>query len=404
MHTEYSNPSKLEYEDLYQAYQVSIEQVSALKQWYKALYDGAPILLRTINKEGIILDCNESYARSLGFSKKELIGTSIFETVADESIDLMRDSFVTWKNYGFVRNREIIFKRKNGTTFPVLINANNLYDEEGNLIGSNTVIQDISYIYADKKFHRQLTEQLEKCKTQLDKEVLQKNEFVNMITNELRAAAFKIKADSESLLKGSYEKEPVEDIKIRSRSIIKMLDVISEIQKIENDQLRLVKGKYDLSKIITYVISKLDEDAKSHGCIITTDLLENVFCLCDGKKIEEVLTHLITNAIDFSPKYDGKINIELAYEGKNAKIVVKDNGIGIKKENLERIFGRFYQVDTLIIREHAGAGLDMYICKKIIEMHEGKIWAESKGSGTGAEIHVILPLFKPEPVELRKVR
>lgn len=404
MYTEHSEPPKKEYEELYQAYQASIKQVSALKQWYKALYDGAPVLLRTINKEGIILDCNESYARSLGYSKKELIGTSIFDTVADESIELMRDSFETWKNYGFVRNREMIFKRKNGTTFPALINANNLYDEDGNLIGSNTVIQDISDIYADKKFHGLLTEQLEKCYAQLDKEVLQKNEFISMITNELRAAAFKIKADSESLLKGAYEKEPLESIKIRSRSIIKMLDVISEIQKIESGQLHLVKGKYDLSKIITHTISKLDEDAKSHGCVITTDILENVFCLCDGKKIEEVLTHLITNAIDFSPKYEGKINIKLAYEDKNAKMVVKDNGVGIKKENLERIFDKFYQVNTTTIREHAGAGLDMYICKNIIEMHEGRIWAESKGPETGAEIHVILPLFRPEQVELRKVR
>lgn len=396
-------------EELKEEIQQLTSYVYLLKQRYKVLYERSPVLLRTISTQGIILDCNESYAKALGYTKNELIGTSIFDTVAEESLELMRQSFEAWKKIGFVRNREVLLKRKDGTVFPVLINANSVYDDNGNLIESNTVIHDLSEIYNDKKKHEEFEKILKKNINQLEMQRFEKEEFIQMITNELRSASLYIKNEAQTLLSekttSDEAKEHLKIIMLKSKSIAKMLADISDMQKIQNNALHLNKNICDLSKIIETTVSKIQADAVSHGSTITKDIEGNVFCMCDKNRIEQVLVQIITNAIDFSPKGSSRIKIKLTkVVGKYAKIVVKDNGIGIKSDNLNKIFKKFYQLDTSIIREHDGAGLGLAICKGIIEGHNGKIWAYSRGPGTGTEIHILLSLDDPDYNKIKKIK
>ena len=111
---------------------------------YKKIIDESPAMWRKINSIGIILDCNDSYAEKLGYPKKEIIGKSIFEHVAQESWDKMKESFDRWGEKGEVSDMQLVFKRSDGSTFPVLLNATSIFDEYGNLSGSNTVIVDLS--------------------------------------------------------------------------------------------------------------------------------------------------------------------------------------------------------------------------------------------------------------------
>jgi len=99
---------------------------------------------RRINSIGIILDCNSTYAANLGYAKSEIIGRSIFEHVPKESWNDMNDSLQKWFETGEVSHRKITFKRQDGSTFPALLHAVSLYDERNNLLGSNTVIFDIT--------------------------------------------------------------------------------------------------------------------------------------------------------------------------------------------------------------------------------------------------------------------
>ncbi|MGI0082034.1 MAG: PAS domain-containing sensor histidine kinase [Nitrosopumilaceae archaeon] len=375
-----------------------IKHISSLKTNYKSLYDGLPDLLRTINTDGIILDCNIAYAEHLGYSKNELVGTSIFDSVAEESLQALRNSFETWKVMGSVRNREIWFKRKDGSTFPALVSANNLYDEEGKLIGSNTIIKDISDIY-------QIRKKLEESK----EKNFEKDKFINTITSDLKSSSIhimnvvKILASQNLGLINSDQLAKLEEIKSKSRSIIKILSDTADMQKIANNELTLYKSQHNLSQLTADIISKLKEDADSHGSVITTELEPNVSCVCDKTRIEQLLTQVITNAIDFSPKGSGKIHIKAGHQNEYAKIVVKDNGIGIQTDKLEKIFEKFYHVATSILSEYGGAGLGLSICRGIIDSHNGKIWAESKGTGAGTEIHILLPLFDKDSNKLRKI-
>lgn len=115
----------------------------------KTLKD-APIMWRRINSIGVILDCNSTYAANLGYAKSEILGKPIFEHVPKESWKDMNDSLKIWFETGKVTDRKITFSRQDKSTFSGLLQATSIYDENKNLLGSNTVIFDLSQITDEK--------------------------------------------------------------------------------------------------------------------------------------------------------------------------------------------------------------------------------------------------------------
>ena len=144
----------------------------------KTLKD-APIMWRRINSIGIILDCNSTYASNLGYAKSEILGKPIFEHVPKESWESMNDSLKIWFETGKVTDRKITFVRQDLSTFSGLLQATSLYDENKNLIGSNTVIFDLTKMTDEniekyKQFFEESDKKLKEIKEneyeQLDKE------------------------------------------------------------------------------------------------------------------------------------------------------------------------------------------------------------------------------------------
>src|SRR2546427_351949 len=416
---------------------------------YKKLYEESPNLQRTINKDGIIIACNQSYARSLGYSKNEIIGKSIFVHVAKKSLEAMRDSFETWKRFGSVENKEVIFQRKDGTIFPVLISATNIYDSDDKLIGSNTIIRDITDIYYQRKRLQENQEQMKyqyyqikkindlltitekRYRTLYDKTpvLLRTITIDGVLTdcNEAYAKALgytKKEAAGMSIYdhaaersindmknnfetwKRTHETQSSEIwLKRKDGSIFPTLlsgtSLYDEHGKIIGRTLALTdmteiyeaRSKLDLNEIIRNVINRMKPNLDKRGITIATDLEESMPFLCDSVRIEQVLTNLIANSLDFCPKQDGRIEIKLFAENSNAKIIVKDNGAGISKESLDKIFVKFYQIDTSVTREHGGTGIGLSVCKGLIEAHGGKIWAKSEGLNKGTEMHILFPKF-----------
>ena len=129
----------------------------------------APIMWRRINSIGIILDCNSTYAANLGYAKSEILGKSIFVHVPKESWEDMNDSLKIWFETGKVVDRKITFSRQDKSTFSGLLQATSLYDENKNLLGSNTVIFDLAQMTSEKikeyeGFFRDSNERLDEIK------------------------------------------------------------------------------------------------------------------------------------------------------------------------------------------------------------------------------------------------
>ena len=137
----------------------------------KTLKD-APIMWRRINSIGMILDCNSTYAANLGYAKSEILGKPIFEHVPKESWESMNDSLKIWFETGKVTDRKITFIRQDKSTFSGLLQATSLYDEKNNLIGSNTVIFDLTKMNDEniEKYEKFFEESSEKLKQIKEKE------------------------------------------------------------------------------------------------------------------------------------------------------------------------------------------------------------------------------------------
>ena len=139
----------------------------------------APIMWRRINSIGIIMDCNSTYASKMEYAKSEILGKSVFEHVPKESFESMNDSLKTWFETGNVSDRKITFKKQDGSTFPGSLHATSLYDEKKNLLGSNTVIFDLTEIN-DKKIE-EFEKFFSEAKNKLDE--IKNNEYKKLDEN-----------------------------------------------------------------------------------------------------------------------------------------------------------------------------------------------------------------------------
>jgi len=182
--------------------------------------------------------------------------------------------------------------------------------------------------------------------------------------------------------------------RIRSKAtrLKRIQTALLNIQKIEKGELVLAKNENSLRGIIIDVLSTIKHIADYKNVKIRIEILNDVICECDKNKMESVLQDLVINSIDFCPEENGEIIITLKPEEDMTRITIKDNGIGIVRESIDKIFDADYQMKLAVKREHIESGLALPVCKAIVEAHKGKLYTESKGTDFGTEMHVILPL------------
>ena len=223
-----------------------------------------------------------------------------------------------------------------------------------------------------------------------------KDEFSSMIAHELKTPLVPIKSYLDMIISGKIGQltpqqiEKLEIIRSSADSLNKLIDDLSDVQKLDIGNMKIHRDENSLSEIINETVIKLEPDFSKKG--IKTDLkLQQIKCLCDKSRISQVLLNLLTNSIDFTPSSDGKISISLSKEGKFAKIIVEDNGSGIPEDKLENIFQKYYQVDSSMRREYGGTGLGLSITKGIVDMHGGTILVKSE-IGKFTKFTIFLPL------------
>jgi len=184
-------------------------------------------------------------------------------------------------------------------------------------------------------------------------------------------------------------------IKAKTTRLKRIEQALLNLEKIERGEFALAKNDNSLRGIIIDTVSSLQFILDSNNVKIRIDILHDVKCNCDKNKIETVLNNMIVNSIDYSPP-NSEIVITLNVDGKNARIEIKDKGIGIQKSAIENVFNADYQIDLSVEREHIESGLALPVCKTIIEEHKGKIWIESEGKDMGTTAYILLPLYVDE--------
>lgn len=388
---------------LHERLRESLDIITKQKQFVD-IYDNSIALFRTVSASGTIIQCNNTYAKSLGYTKEEIIGQTIFQHTAEKSLPLLKNAFENWKKTEVISNMEIFLKRRDGTIFPVLLSANNLYNENGKLIGSNSILRDISDVYELRKEKEKKDKLLKRQFLKLQKLSRQKDDFLAMITHELKTPLVPIKGYVDLMLANRYgqindeQKRALSNIKNNIDFLSKLITDLLDAQKLERGTLNLNKQVIDLSSIIRETLDGMIPVFSSKKIYLTTHFDEDLVCYCDRQRIKQVIHNILLNAIDFCPKENGHIEIYATQNWQHAILAIRDNGIGIQKSKLKNLFQKFYQIDSSLTREHGGAGLGLAICRKIIELHKGSIFVRSEGIGKGTEVSILLPLIKTESI------
>ncbi|WP_296380688.1 ATP-binding protein [Winogradskyella sp.] len=227
-----------------------------------------------------------------------------------------------------------------------------------------------------------------------------RKEFIGNVSHELKTPLFTVQGYVDTLLDGEIEDEKIRKKYLTRASkgverltyIIKDLDMIT---KLEVGDLSLNKEEFDIVKLVQNVFELFEMKAAKKNITLTFDIdyLEPIMVYADKERIQQVLTNLIVNSIKYGrTKGTTEISIENLIKNK-AIIRVTDNGEGISKQNLPRLFERFYRVDKSGSRKEGGSGLGLSIVKHIIEAHEEKIYVESE-LGVGSEFSFTLEKTK----------
>jgi len=223
-----------------------------------------------------------------------------------------------------------------------------------------------------------------------------KDEFLAMITHELKTPLVPIQGYADILLGehlGSLnkdQKDRLEVIKSSSASLLQLISDLLDAQKLELGQLKIKKQTENVKQTVEKTITAMMPQANAEEIELTSNVKPDIYANYDDERIIQVLTNLIKNAIKATTPKNGKVQIFAEAKPDEIKISVKDNGTGLPKDSLNKIFKKFYQVDTSTTREKGGSGLGLSICKGIVENHGGKIWVESE-FGKGATFSFILP-------------
>jgi|SRR3954465_16077269 len=215
-----------------------------------------------------------------------------------------------------------------------------------------------------------------------------RKEFLGNVSHELKTPIFNIQGYVLTLLDGGLEDETINrDYLMRAeRSIDRMITIVDDLEAIsqlETGELQLEPERFDIVALSKDILNSLEMKATGKGIMLSLEgEREPIFVWGDRFRIRQVITNLVVNSIKYGKEY-GETKISFYENFDLIQIEVNDNGIGISKEHLPRLFERFYRVDKSRSREQGGTGLGLAIVKHIIEAHDQTITASSEeGKGT----------------------
>lgn len=230
--------------------------------------------------------------------------------------------------------------------------------------------------------------------TMLDKiEELVKKEkqFTSDASHELRTPISVILAQGEYLLEiaeNEKERELAENIVAKAQQMSKLVSRLLLLSRIDQNRQKFNTEKVDLSAVIEIATSGLQALAAKKDILLITNIPDNLIIAADESLLLSAITNLISNGIKYGEK-GGHVAISAARLGALVEIVVSDNGIGISKEHIDKIWGRFYRVDDVRNDEYGSSGLGLAMVKSIIELHGGEISVKST-PGIGTEFRIVL--------------
>lgn len=327
------------------------------------------------NRRGQIIMVNEMAAKQLNVNPDEVLNTSILDllSIGDE-YDLR--SLITE-----VPELTIDSQDENGEYLSLRVRFALIRRESGFISGLVAVLHDT---------------------TEQDKEERERRLFVSNVSHELRTPLTSVKSYLEALDDGALSEPVAPDfVKVSLNETNRMMRMVTDLlslSRIDNETSQLEIELTNFTAFITFILNRFDkiksqaqEDTKKYE-LIREYPITPIWVEIDTDKMTQVIDNILNNAIKYSPD-GGKIKVGMKTTDAQLIISISDEGLGIPKKDLPRIFDRFYRVDKARSRAQGGTGLGLAIAKEIVKQHKGFIWAKSE-YGKGSTFTIVLPYDK----------
>jgi len=255
--------------------------------------------------------------------------------------------------------------------------------------------------FIDTTMKLELEQNLNQLNTRLQEINKLKSELLYRISHELKTPLISVKGYTDLILtlyKDKLDKNLLSYLKAIMEGSERLENLINELlesSKLEKDQITLNIKEGDLSSLIEHTLEQLNDVIKTREHSIILNLNDKLLAKFDEEKIQKVISHLLLNAINYTPK-KGQIKICSEIENDKILISIKDNGIGLTKEDKNKLFKQFGKIERYGKGWEVGidgVGFGLYNSKKIVELHDGKIWVESDGVNKGSMFCFSIPLI-----------
>ena len=327
------------------------------------------------NRRGQIIMVNEMAAKQLNVNPDEVLNTSILDLLSlGDDYDLR--SLITE-----VPELTIDSQDENGEYLSLRVRFALIRRESGFISGLVAVLHDT---------------------TEQDKEERERRLFVSNVSHELRTPLTSVKSYLEALDDGALSEPVAPDfVKVSLNETNRMMRMVTDLlslSRIDNETSQLDIELTNFTAFITFILNRFDkiksqaqEDTKKYE-LIREYPITPIWVEIDTDKMTQVIDNILNNAIKYSPD-GGKIRVGMKTTDAQLIISISDEGLGIPKKDLPRIFDRFYRVDKARSRAQGGTGLGLAIAKEIVKQHKGFIWAKSE-YGKGSTFTIVLPYDK----------
>lgn len=355
-----------------------INEVSNVKDFMKDVMENIINGIITIDTNNRISFINRNAQFMLNISSTNVMHKELNIAFNPELCKILTSILEQIQQGISVIDQEYEQKLMNDTILPIGISASILRDRNFSVTGYVFMLRDLS-----------LTREVLKLK-ELD---TMKTDFISKVSHELRTPLTSISSYTDALLDGMAEtKEEIDSylkiIQEESQRLISMVNDILDVSKMDAGKTSFNLQPHHVNQIIISCINSINPSAKAKNIEIKYEEENDLVVVADMDKMIQVILNLLSNSIKFTPE-GGSIDIVVTDQKSKVRVAIADTGIGMRKEDVDKVFDRFYQIEN--IKHHQkGTGLGTSICKEIVENHGGKIWITSE-FGVGTTVYFTLP-------------